>query len=230
MKTLAEIKQGLEEFGVKYNFPVVEAQQGSAAWLKLKLGVISGSCASQVVAKKGTETRLTYLCDLVAQICTAVVDEEMNFKQMEWGKTHEAGARSAYEFSTGKILTQVPFVFKDSSHREGCSPDALIDGERGLEIKCPWDTANYIKFFVTDKVKSEWDWQNQFNLRVLGADEWDLVQYDPRMKKNPIKTLVVKKDPERQKVLDDAVPAFIEDMDKMLEQVGIKFGDQWRQS
>lgn len=229
MKKLDEVTGLLESFGKKYNFPVVEAQQGSAAWLKLKLGVISGSCASQLVAKKGTETRLTYLADLVAQVCTGVI-EEMSFKQMEWGKQNEDAARSTYEFSTGKVLTQVPFVFKDDLFREGCSPDAIIQNERGLEIKCPWDTANYIKFFCSEKIKPDWDWQNQFNLRVTGADEWDFCQYDPRMKKCPMKIITVKKDHEKQKVLDDAVPAFIEDMDKMLAQVGIKFGEQWGRS
>ncbi len=227
MKTLADIQKGLQEFSAKYNFPAADAAQGTELWLKLKLGVISGSCASQLVAKKGSETRLTYLCDLVSQVCTGVI-EEMNFKQMEWGKQHEGAARSTYEFVTDKVISQVPFVFKDENHREGCSPDGLIDGERGLEIKCPWDSANYIKFFVAEKIKPEWDWQNQFNLRVLGADEWDFVQYDPRMKKNPIKIVTIKKDSEKQVILNDAVPAFIEDMDKMLAQVGVSFGDQWR--
>lgn len=229
MKTLAEINQSLIQFSKTYGLPAHDAAQGTELWLKLKLGVISGSCASQVVAKKGSETRLTYLADLVSQVCTGVI-EEMNFKQLEWGKQNEDAARSTYEFSTGKTLSQVPFVFKDETYREGCSPDALIESERGLEIKCPWDTANYIKFLVTDKIKPEWDWQNQFNMRVTGAEEWDFVQYDPRMKRNAIKILTVKRDAEKQKILDDAVPEFIQDMDEMLAKVGIKFGDQWRQS
>lgn len=229
MKRLAEINETLEKFGKTFDFPVVEAQQGSGAWLKLKLGVISGSCASQVVAKKDSETRLTYLADLVSQVCTGVI-EEMNFKQLEWGKQNEDAARATYEFATNKVLVQVPFVFKDETFRTGCSPDSLIDGERGLEIKCPWDSANYVKFLVAEKIKTEWQWQNQFNMWVTGADEWDFSQYDPRMKKKPMKTLTVKKDIEKQKILDDAVPAFIADMDKMLAEVGVKFGDQWRQS
>lgn len=227
MKTLAEIEKGLVEFSGKYNFPVMDLKQGTPEWLKLKLGVISGSCASDVVAKKGTEKRMNYLCELVAQVLTGIIEEE-NFKQMEWGKAHEGAARSTYEFSTDKVIKQVPFVFKDNTFREGCSPDGLIENERGIEIKCPWDTANYIKFFVADKIKSEWEWQNQFNLRVLGADEWDFVQYDPRMKAKPIKIVTIKKDAEKQAILDEAVPAFIADMDKMLSELGVNFGDQWR--
>lgn len=227
MKTQDEIRKSLKKFAETYNFPVENLSQGTGDWLRLKLGVISGSCASDVVAKKGSEKRLTYLCDLVAQVCTGVI-EEMNFKQLEWGRQLEGPARSTYEFSTDKVVTQVPFVFKDETFREGCSPDGLVENERGLEIKCPWDTANYIKFIVAEKIKPEWEWQNQFNLRVLNADEWDFAQYDPRMKKSPMKIVTIKKDSEKQSILNDAIPEFIADMDKMLAEVGVKFGDQWR--
>jgi hypothetical protein len=229
MKSLVEINETLEAFGQKFNFPVAEAQQGSEVWLRMKLGVISASNASAVVAKKDSETRLTYMTGLVSEVCTGVI-EEMNFKQMEWGKQNEDGARSTYEFSTGKVLTQVPFIFKDLNFREGCSPDSLIADEKGIEIKCPWDSGNYVKFLVADKIKSEWQWQNQFSIRVAGADEWDMSQYDPRMKAKSMKTVVIKRDPEMQKKLEDAVPEFIYDMDKMLSIIGIKFGAQWVQS
>ena len=226
MKTLEEIKKNLELFEKTFEMPVVGAQQGSAAWLTMKLGVVSGSNASKVVAKKDSETRLTYLCDLVAEICTGVI-EEQNFKQMEWGKAHEDAARSHYEFSTDQKIQEVLFVFKDSSFREGCSPDGLLSNGRGAEIKCPWDSANYVKFLVADKIKTEWQWQNQFNMRITDATHWDFVQYDPRMKKQPMKILTIERDEEKQRILDEAVPEFIADMDKLLAKIGIKFGEQW---
>lgn len=226
MKTLEEINQNLESFEKKFGMPVIGAQQGSVAWLSLKLGVLSGSNASKIVAKKDSETRFTYMADLVAEVCTGVM-EEMNFKQMEWGKAHEDAARSHYEFSSGDKINQILFAFKDSTFREGCSPDGILDSPKGVEIKCPWDSANYIKFLVSDKIKTEWQWQNQFNMRVTGADKWDFVQFDPRMKKRPIKIFTVERDDEKQKTFDDAVPQFIHDMDKMLADIGIGFGEQW---
>lgn len=225
MKTLAEINGTLEEFTKKFNMPLENISQGSPEWLRLKLGVISASNASKVVAKKDSDTRLTYMAELAAQVCTGIM-EEINSKYLDWGNQNEDAARSHYEFANDCEIVQVPFVFKDSSFREGCSPDGLV-GEKGVEIKCPYNSVHFIKFFTEDKIKSEYIYQYQYCLRILGGDEWDFVQFDPRMKKNPMKTLLVKRDPEIQAKFDDMVPAFIEDMDKMLAKVGIKFGEQW---
>ncbi len=147
---------------------------------------------------------------------------------MDWGNQHEDAARSYYEFQTGANMVQLPFVFKDGLYREGCSPDGIVSTTKGAEIKCPWNTTHYIKFLAMNESKSEYEWQNQFTMRVMGADSWDFVQYDPRMKVRPMKIMDYKRDPEMQAKFDDLIPAFIEDMDKMLEIAGVKFGDQWK--
>jgi putative phage-type endonuclease len=224
MKTMNQIEQLLRSFERQYNFTV--GSQGSPEWLKLKLGVISASNASKVVSGKTTETRLGYLCDLVSQVCTGE-QEEINSKYLKWGNDHEAAARMSYEFSESVKTKQVPFVFLDESFREGCSPDGIIEGEKGAEIKCPFNGSNYIKFFVTDKVKPEYQWQMQFQMRVLGCETYDAVQYHPSMKANPVKVFTFKRDEEMQKKFDDCIPEFITDMDKYLKQLGVKFGEQW---
>jgi putative phage-type endonuclease len=227
MKTLDEIYKTLDAFEKRFGFPVVGAQQKSEVWFKLKLGVISASNASKVVAGASTDTRLTYMCELVAQVCTGIM-EELNSKYCDWGNDHEDAARSAYEFETGYEVTELPFVYKDESFREGCSPDGFVTDKKGVEIKCPFNSVHYIKFLTEDKIKPDYMWQAQYTLRVLGADEWDFCQYDPRMKTKPTKVLTIARDPEKQKAFDDLVPKFIEDMDQMLKKVGVAFGDQWR--
>lgn len=227
MKTLAEINSMLEAFQTKYDLSVLGAQQGSAAWLQMKLGVISASNASKVVAKKDSETRATYMAELVAQVCTGL-SEELNGRAIEWGNQQEPAARSSYEFATGNTIEQVPFVFKDDSFREGCSPDGIVNGTKGLEIKCPFNSVHFVKFLTEGKIKPDYVWQYQFCLRVMGADEWDFVQFDPRMKKSPLHIVTVTRDKEKQAVFDDMIPAFIADMDKMLAKIGIPFGAQWK--
>lgn len=227
MKTLADISKTLEKFHARHGLAVSGAQQGSEAWLKLKLGVISASNASRVVAKRDSETRLTYMAELVAQVCTGIM-EELNSKYLDWGNQQEDAARSHYEFVTGYKLTQVPFVFKDEGFRIGCSPDSLIFSEnKGNEIKCPFNTVHYIKFLTEEKLKSEYVWQNQFQMWVTDAEVWDAVQFDPRMKTKPMHIATIERDAKAMKAFDDLVPQFIEDMDKMLDRAGAKFGDQW---
>lgn len=226
MKTQAEIQSTLKAFEDRFGIPVTTAQQGSEEWLKMKLGVVSASNIHRITGKPGNQTRETYLCEIVSEICTGVI-EELNFKQMEWGKQHEDAARSCYEMDTDLKVTQLSFVFKDGNYREGCSPDGIVTLNKGAEIKCPWDSTNYIKFLVADKLKPEWDWQAQYCMRVLDAGEWDVCQYDPRMKTKPLHLITVKRDEEKQKFLNDAVPLFIDDIDAMLAKIGIKFGEQW---
>lgn len=229
MKTLIEINNTLESFEKKFGLSLADAQQGSEKWFRAKLGVVSASNASKAVAKRDSETRLTYMSELVAQICTGMI-EEINSKYMDWGNTHEDAARSHYEFMTGQTMTQVPFVFKDDTFREGCSPDGLVSALKGAEIKCPFNSVHYVKFFAEGSIKSEYQWQYQYTMRVMGADKWDFCQYDPRMKKNPLKILTVERDDEKQRAFDDLIPAFIMDMDKMLAKLGFNFGDQWKSS
>ncbi len=226
MKTLQQINSSLSNFGQKYGISTAGGQ-GSEAWLKMKLGVLSASNASKIVAKKDSETRLTYMSELVAQVCTGE-QEELNSKYLEWGKAYEDAARSSYEFSEGVLIEQVAFVFNDDNYREGCSPDGLlVDQKKGIELKCPYNPTNYVKFLCSDKTKKEYDWQMQFQMRILGCDFYDMVQYHPNMRKKPLHAVTFEKNLEAQKTLEDAVPQFIKDMDAMLMKVGVEFGDQW---
>lgn len=226
MKTIEDINKTLAAFEKKFGIPARDSKQGSDIWFDVKLGVLSASNASRAVAKKGTETRATYMAELVAQVATGLM-EEVNSKAMDWGKSHEDAARSHYEFETGNKMIQLPFVFIDDKFREGCSPDGIVSTTKGAEIKCPFNSVHFIKFVTEEKVKLEYQWQNQFTMRVLGAGEWDAVQYDPRMKDYPMHSITVPRDEEMQKQLDELIPEFISDMDKMLKKLGLKFGDQW---
>jgi hypothetical protein len=228
MKTLDEINGMLKKFEEQYGINATQASQGSAAWFQVKLGVGSASNASKIVAKTGSATRDGYMAELVAQVATGIMPELNGLAALEWGKDHEDAARSSYEFMTGYETIEVPFVFKDDSFRVGMSPDFLVkDMSKSGEIKCPYSSKNYIEFLVSDKIKSEWSWQVNFQMWVLGSDSLDFAQYDPRMKRNPLKVFENEKDEQKQKTLDDAVPQFIHDMDKMLEKAGFKFGEQW---
>lgn len=232
MKTLSEIESLAKAFHAKFGLDIANAPQGSEAWLWTKLGVISASNASKVVAKKDSETRATYMAELCAQVATGLV-ADLDGKALDWGKQNEAAARSCYVFSRDVDIVEVPFAFMDDGFRVGCSADGIIleKGKpvaRGVEIKCPYNTANYVKFLVSDKIKPEYEWQYNFCMLVFGAETWDFVQYDPRMHAHPQHIIEVVRDEEKIKKLEDAIPEFIADMDKMLAKIGLEYGSQWK--
>lgn len=224
MKTLQQIQTNLDSFSNNFGIDIPQ-DQGGTDWLLMKLGVISASNVYKIMGKKDSETRKTYLMELVAQVCTGD-SEELNSKYLDWGKQHEAQARSSYEFINGVKINNVPFIFKDETYREGCSPDGLLEN-KGIEIKCPYNPVHYVKFLIEDKIKSEYIWQAQYQMRITGAAEWDFVQYHPLMQKKPFKCLTIQRNEEMQSELNERIPEFISEMDSILEKIGIKFGEQW---
>lgn len=229
MQILKKLENQVKTFQDRFGVDIVRAPQGSMEWLQTRLGVLTASNASKIVAKVDSETRKTYMLELVAQIATGTV-EEINSKYLEWGKIHEAACRASYKFEHGVEVREVSFIFKDENFREGVSVDAIAfhhDGEVPNEYKCPYNTVHYLKFLLDSKIKNEYDWQTQFGMRVLGSDLYHVSQYDPRMTIQPFKTLIFEKDEKKQTTMNDAVPQFTSDMDKLLKDLGLEFGSQW---
>lgn len=228
MKTIADINRLVIEFENKFNIGISHFQQGSTEWLMLKLGVISASNASRAVAKKDSDTRWTYLYELAAQVASGV-HEEINSKYLDFGKEHEAVAKTLYQMHTKTMITPITFIFKDNTFRTGCSPDGIIESiPKGLELKVPFNVVNYMKFLAEEKLKPEYDWQVQFSMWCSDAECWDVAQFSPLMKVKPFHRIAVKRNEEKMKALDDLIPAFILDFDGVLNQIGLSYGDQWK--
>lgn len=212
-----------------FGFNPAEVQQGSADWLMLKLGVLSASNADKIVAKRDSATRATYMASLISQVCSCVIPEEMNFKAMEHGKLYEPAARDALSVALGFVnIQEIAFMFSDESLRVGVSPDGLFDNTI-VEIKCPFNGENFIKFAAFETNKKDWAWQAQFQLFAGKADEHIFCQYDPRMVLcNNLHYVKTERDEAMQKTLADAIPQFIADMDQALNKLGVTFGDHWK--
>lgn len=212
-----------------FGFDASQVQQGSADWLMLKLGVLSASNADKVVAKRDSATRATYMASLISQVCSCVIPEEMNFKAMEHGKLYEPAARDALSVALGFVnIQEIAFMFSDESLRVGVSPDGLLDNTI-IEIKCPFNGENFIKFAAFETNKKDWAWQAQFQLFAGKADEHIFCQYDPRMVLcNNLHYVKTERDDAMQKTLADAIPQFIADMDQALNKLGVTFGDHWK--
>lgn len=201
--------------------------QGDPEWHMMRLGVVTASKADCLLAKKGTAKRDGYMAELVAQICTGLIPEEINSKALSWGKENEQAARDAYSASTFELVGDIPFIYKDNSMRFGCSPDGMC-ATHGLELKCPWSTRTYIEFVCAGKIKPEYVKQCQFSMWVTGLDRWDFANFDPRMKSNKLRIVSIERDQKMIERLDDVVNEFTEDMDLMLNTLGVAFGQQWK--
>ena len=206
---------------------IIITNQGDPEWQRLKLGVISASNISKVLAKKGTETRNSYMMELIGQIATREFDE-LNAKALEWGKANEIAARAAYEFEAGDKVEQVGFIY-NLDKRIGCSPDGLITKKnKGVEIKCPITSRVHADFLANDKIKKEYLDQVQFSMFVSGFDTWDFCSFHPRFKSNVLKIRTIERDPELMERFTNDVGEFINEMDAILNKLGMAWGEQWK--
>lgn len=232
MKTLKQIEAELESLEKVFGFNPLEIGQQSPEWHIMKLGVMSASHAKTILAKSSSQTKKTYISQLVAQVLTGQ-KPDISAKALDWGNQHEDAARAAYEFEAGVSIKEYPFIFKDHSLREGASPDGLIffnDGSirKGTEIKCPFNSENYVKFVCDNKIKDEHEKQCQFSMHITDAEEWDYGNYDPRAAVKQLHWYTFERDDKTIALFEEATKEIAHEMDKMLATFGLEFGDQWR--
>ena len=216
----------------KFGFDGGEVEQGSQEWHRMRSGVITGSRVHDIIKsgrKKGSysDARSRYMKELIAQVCTGLFPDEINAKQLQWGKDNEPKARELYDPWGDHQITEIAFIYSDDM-RCGVSPDSLVDDNGALEIKCPWTTTQYIYQLLGGEPKLEYLTQIQFSLWITEREYWDFTNFDPRMKKNNIKTIRHEPDFSMFEVFDNEIPKFIEEMDIALESIGFKFKDIYK--
>ena len=180
------------------------------------------------------DMRQTYMCELVAQILTGEIPEEMSFKQCEWGHKYEDEARAHLELELDIDVTVPAFIYRDEIKRFGISPDGLLvklyNGKKtGLELKAPFTTKVFVEFATCEKIKQMYIDQCQYSMWVTGYEQWIFANYDPRVinEDKRLHHVVIERDPIYMAKYDAAEKTFIPAMDAMLEKMGAVFGIQW---
>lgn len=160
-------------------------EQGTLEWRMLRLGKISGSRISDVMAKgrdnKPSVTRENYMYELATERLTNIPTESFTSPAMTWGTENEDMARTAYEVFKGVFVSELPWVAHPSIANAGCSPDGLVDDKLGLvEIKCP-NTKTHIEYILKGEPAKTYYNQMMWQMACTGRQYVDFVSYDPRL-------------------------------------------------
>ncbi len=164
-------------------FKVCTAEQRSEEWRQARVGRVTGSKASDLLAtvKSGeAAARRDYRAQLVVERLTGQPqDDTFVNAAMQWGIDKEADAFAAYEAQTGHMVRRTGFL-SVVDLMVGCSLDGDVDGFLGIiECKCP-KSATHLKYLRSDGVPAEHMAQIIHNLWVTGASWCDFVSFDPR--------------------------------------------------
>ena len=194
--------------------------QGSPEWLSERAGKVTASMVSAVLAKPETAGFRDYQAQLVAEILTGKPQgSDYTNAAMAFGTEMEPLARSAYEAETGFSVDEVGFCQHPTIERAGASPDGLV-GDSGLvEIKCP-KVATHLAYLIAGVVPAGYKNQMMWQMACSGRDWCDFASFRPDLPEH-LQLFIVrfKRDPERIKELETAVVAFLDTVDKMINQL-----------
>lgn len=205
------------------SFSVITHPQRSPEWFAARLGIATGSRASDILAKvKSGEAacRRNYRAQLVAERLTGAPQEDAYVNDdMQRGIDLEATARMAYEAASGVVAEETGFLLADDMPA-GCSLDGSVDGFAGIvEIKCP-RVANHIEYLRAGKLPAKYVPQVTHNLLISGAQWCDFVSYCPALPPHlHLFTVRVDRDEKAVKAYEEELLAFLAEVEAETEEL-----------
>lgn len=199
---------------------IIDCDQGSPEWYLARLGIPTASEFSRLVTNtvKDGEYKLStslpgYAAELAAELFAGkTLDQFDRNVWMERGKEKEAEALELYQFTTDCELQRPGFVTTDDGLC-GCSPDALVNDDGGLEVKClkaeiHVEVVGYHQ--KHGKAPAKYTQQVQACLWITGRAWWDQLYYHP-----DLPPLIVRQTPDllQQDAFKKAVAAVIAERD-----------------
>lgn len=153
--------------------------QGSEEWFAARVGLVTASCFSDILAKGEGTVRKKYMRRIVAERLTGICAEGFSSHHTDRGTEQEPLARMEYEAVTGNLVEEVGFI-KHPELQAGASPDGVIEKDGGGEFKCvipsvQIETVERGKYPPTHKA------QIMGNLWITGRQWWDFVSYSPSL-------------------------------------------------
>lgn len=205
-----------------------DAVQGTDLWRAQRMGKVTASRISDVIAKTKTgwgASRANYMAELLAERLTGVPAERYTNAAMQWGTENEPEARAAYSFRVNQDVIEVGFIDHETIPMTGASPDGEVGPDGLVEIKCP-NTSTHIDTLLGDPIDGKYIAQMQWQMACTGRLWVDWVSYDPRLPESM--RLFVERVPRNDamiQTLEKEVIAFLKELDDKVLQLTRRFED-----
>ena len=194
-------------------------EQRTTEWHQARLGKVTASRVSEVIAKGKGATRESYMADLIVERLTGQRGGGFSTAHMEWGTEQEPHARAAYSARTGELAEEVGFIQHPRLEHAGASPDGLVNDEGLVEFKCP-ATSTHLDTLLAGEVPTKYIPQIQFQMACTGRKWCDFVSYDPRLPEH-LRMFVkrVERDDKYITTLEGEVKTFLAELNEKLEKL-----------
>lgn len=194
---------------------IFDVEQGSDEWRRLRLGMVTASVLSSVLAsgKDGGDSKMRkkLLYKLAGEILSGEPAEDYSNAYMARGNAMEEAAREHYAFTRGVELTPVGFVRRTLPGGQvvGCSPDSFIGTDGVLEIKT-MTPALLVELCETGRFPTEHRAQCHGTLWITGRRWVDLKIFYSGYPESP--TFRIERDEIYIREISDAVEVFCWDL------------------
>ena len=201
----------------RWKMLIVKCEQYSDQYWEEKIGKPSASNGSKIITTEGKPSKQKegYLFTLAAERITKTRDETFKSSAMEVGSEREEMSRQAFEYEYDVKVEQVGLVYKDKEKDCLCSPDGIVKGNEGLELKNVLPKTQ-VKYLLKNKLPTEYFVQIQFSLYVTGFKIWHFYSYVPKMR--PLH-IVVERDEEFIKKLGKELKLFNKELEAITAKI-----------
>jgi hypothetical protein len=163
---------------------LLEVEQNTPEWEAVRRGIPTASEFDKIITPTGRLSKQAdeYAARLIDEIVRP--DAPRGFAgnhHTERGHELEPDWRDWYAFVTGQAVKSGGFLLRDDG-KAGCSPDGLIDGGGGLEIKSP-DGPAHVAYMIRKELPPKYRVQVHGSLAISGLPWWDFVSGCPGNKK-----------------------------------------------
>jgi putative phage-type endonuclease len=199
-----------------------DIEQRSDAWFAARLGKVTASKVSDVMAKTKTgysATRESYMTQLVCERLSGQKAESFTNAAIQHGIDTEPLARSAYEAYADVMVEEVGFVQHPRIEMAGASPDGYVGLFGCIEIKAP-QTSTHIETLLTEAIPSKYYAQMQWQMACAQRQWCDYVSFDPRIRQDL--QLFVKRvefDAPYVAILEEEVIKFLKEVDEKVNKL-----------
>lgn len=187
---------------------IIPCVQGSAEWLVLRSGKVTASEMDNLISPtweiRDGEKPARYLAAKVAETWLGGPLAGFSTWDTEQGKVLEREAFDAAQLELNQELQQVGFITGESE-RVGCSPDAFLPGQFGVEIKC-LQPIHHVSCLLKGGLPKEFAAQVHGSMYVTGLHHWKLYLYSNRF---PCVLIGVDRDESIQEKIGEAVEGFL---------------------
>lgn len=164
---------------IKYTFP-----QYSDEWWEIRRGRLTASKFKDVCSPTG---KISSSLDSIAYYlaCELIIKEKepeaFTTYWMTRGLELEPKVKEYYSFMYDREIVDVGFITKNDDCFLGCSPDGIIDGKYGLEIKCP-SPSKHLEYLTKGVMPTEYRPQVYGSLYIADElEKWVFMSYHPDM-------------------------------------------------